>query len=193
MRLDAATVRLSDPLDMLKLMAWFSLPPTLETLIDLVPVDPAYVQFTTGVPEITKLVPVEVNQIPPALPVITTLPVPKSIVRELLLFDKNELHVKVLDPRDNTPAVKVNKPDIVWLAPSVNPSVELFRVAMAQTDPLAVVQVPVPELLSKITVSAATGAEAPPAPPDVADQLVVLLASHVPVPPTQYLVAITAS
>ena len=37
----------------------------------------------------------------------------------------------------------------------------------------------------KITVSTDVGTEAPPAPPDEADQLVVVVRSHVPVPPTQ--------
>jgi hypothetical protein len=47
-----------------------------------------------------------------------------------------------------------------------------------------------PLLASIITSSEAVGTEAPPAPPDVADQLVVEEASHVPFPPTQYLEAI---
>jgi len=51
--------------------------------------------------------------------------------------------------------------------------------------------VPVLEPASKITSSASVGADAPPAPPDVADQLVVLALVQVPVPPLQYLVAIT--
>jgi hypothetical protein len=42
----------------------------------------------------------------------------------------------------------------------------------------------------KITSSAEVGAEAPPAPPDVADQFVVVRLFQVPLPPTQYLVAI---
>jgi hypothetical protein len=50
--------------------------------------------------------------------------------------------------------------------------------------------VPVPELASKITASAAVGAEAPPAPPDVVDQFVVVVVSQVPAPPRQYLFAI---
>ncbi len=41
-----------------------------------------------------------------------------------------------------------------------------------------------------ITSSAEVGAEAPPAPPDVADQFVVIPGAQVPEPPTQYLVAI---
>jgi len=42
---------------------------------------------------------------------------------------------------------------------------------------------------SKKTLSAAVGTEAPDAPPDVADQTVVDVVFHVPVPPTQYLSA----
>jgi hypothetical protein len=41
------------------------------------------------------------------------------------------------------------------------------------------------EFASKNTLSDAVGTDAPPAPPDEADQLTVLVASHVPVPRTQ--------
>jgi hypothetical protein len=44
------------------------------------------------------------------------------------------------------------------------------------------------ELPSKIAVSEAPGADAPPEPPDAVDQLVVVV-FHVPVPPLQYLSA----
>ncbi|WP_032900958.1 hypothetical protein ACSGFO_24970 [Mesorhizobium sp. WSM4083] len=47
------------------------------------------------------------------------------------------------------------------------------------------VTVPPPELALKVTVSDVPGTEAPPAPPVVADQCVVSLAFHSPVPPTQ--------
>jgi hypothetical protein len=43
----------------------------------------------------------------------------------------------------------------------------------------------VPELVLKKTASSAVGTDAPPGPPDVADQLVVLVPFHVPFPPTQ--------
>jgi len=43
---------------------------------------------------------------------------------------------------------------------------------------------------SKNTLSAAVGTDAPLAPPEDALQCVVLDASHVPAPPTQYLFAI---
>jgi len=53
------------------------------------------------------------------------------------------------------------------------------------------VTVPVPELALNIAVSPTVGGEAPGAPPEVVDQLVVVTLSQSPVPPTQYLFAIT--
>jgi hypothetical protein len=52
---------------------------------------------------------------------------------------------------------------------------------------IVTVNAPVPtfELTLKKTLSAAVGTEAPLPPPDDADQLVVLVLFHVPVPPTQ--------
>jgi hypothetical protein len=47
-----------------------------------------------------------------------------------------------------------------------------------------------PEDPLKYTSSADVGTEKPPVPPDVSDQFVVVLPSHVPAPPTQYLLAI---
>lgn len=46
------------------------------------------------------------------------------------------------------------------------------------------------EAVLMVTSSAAPGTDAPPAPPEVADQLAVVVESHVPVPPTQNLAAI---
>ncbi len=46
------------------------------------------------------------------------------------------------------------------------------------------------EAVSKTTSSVGEGTLAPPPPPEVADQFVVVLPSQFPVPPTQYLVAI---
>jgi hypothetical protein len=84
----------------------------------------------------------------------------------------------------------VKLPLIVWFAPNVTPKVELFSVAVAQAEPLAVVQVPVPEAESNTTVSVLLGAATPGKPPEVKDQLAVELASQVPSPPTQKYVAI---
>jgi hypothetical protein len=123
-------------------------------------------------------------------PVKVIFPVPKSITRALELFELNTLQVNVLLLSDKVPNVKVNVPDIVWFAPNVRPSVELFNVATAQAEPAAVVQVPVPDAVSNTTVSVLLGAAIPGKPPEVKDQLVVELASQVPVPPTQKYVAI---
>jgi hypothetical protein len=51
----------------------------------------------------------------------------------------------------------------------------------------------VPLFASKNTVSMATGADAPEAPPEVAAQFAVEVASQVPEPPTQNLFAMRAS
>ena len=110
---------------------------------------------------------------------------PNAIERVLLLFELNMLQDNVLLPKLKVPEVKVKVPDIVWFAPSVRPRVELFSVAVAQADPLAVVQVPVPDAESNITVSVLLGAATPGKPPEVKAQLAVELASQVPLPPTQ--------
>ena len=117
-------------------------------------------------------------------------PVPKAIDLTLLFEEEKTVQVKLFEFKFNAPNVNVKLPNCVRFAPSVKLRVELFSVVVVQVAPAAVVQVPVPDAESNITVSAATGAEAPLAPPVVADQLAVLLASQVPVPPTQYLVAI---
>jgi len=89
------------------------------------------------------------------------------------------------------PEVSVKIPLIVRLAPKTRLTVDVLKVTAEQTAPLAVVHVPVPDALSKNTASALVGADAPLAPPDAVDQLAVELASQVPVPPTQYLLAIS--
>jgi hypothetical protein len=53
-----------------------------------------------------------------------------------------------------------------------------------------IVIVPAPQLALNIATSAAPGADAPAAPPEVVDQLAVDVVFHVPVPPTQNLLAI---
>ena len=60
-----------------------------------------------------------------------------------------------------------------------------LRLIVLATAPDPTVTVPVPLLASKVAVSDEVGAEKLPAPPLVLDQLVVVLASHVPEPPTQ--------
>jgi hypothetical protein len=128
------------------------------------------------------------------LPVKTILPdVLKLIDLVLAVADEKVVLVKTLLFKFIAPAVNVNAPPNVNDAPRVNVTVEVLKVTDVATAPTAVVQVPVPELESKVTVSAATGAEAPDAPPEVEAQFAVLLASHVPVPPTQNLFAIIVS
>ena len=63
----------------------------------------------------------------------------------------------------------------------------------AATVAIVTVKAPVPvlELASKNTLSADVGTDAPVAPPDEADQFAVFVPFQVPVPPTQYLLAIT--
>lgn len=53
--------------------------------------------------------------------------------------------------------------------------------------------VPVFELASKMTASEVVGADAPDAPPEEVDQLVVPVDAQVPEPPTQYLFAMCYS
>jgi hypothetical protein len=118
-------------------------------------------------------------------PTIVIFPVPKAIDRVLVFVERKILQDRVLLPSDKVPNVKVKVPDMVWFAPSVKPNVELFKVAVAQAEPLAVVQVPVPDAESNITVSVLLGAAIPGKPPEVKDQLAVALASQVPSPPTQ--------
>jgi hypothetical protein len=65
--------------------------------------------------------------------------------------------------------------------PTVEPVVSMDRHAV----PLAIVHVPAPDEALRKTSSAFVGTDAPPAPPDVADQWVVVVVSQVPVPPTQ--------
>jgi hypothetical protein len=60
-------------------------------------------------------------------------------------------------------------------------TVQVTHDAVAATETVAAV----PLAESKKTTSAVVGADAPGAPPEVADQLEVLVPSHVPLPPTQ--------
>jgi hypothetical protein len=129
-------------------------------------------------------------QIVDALPVSVIAPVPNAMVRVPAPVEAKERLVRVNVCNVSVPDVSVNAPDNVSPAPNVRPTVLLLNATEVQIAPAAVVQVPVPELVSKVTVSAATGADAPEAPPEVAAQFAVELAFHVPVPPTQNLAAI---
>jgi hypothetical protein len=106
-------------------------------------------------------------------------------VRELALDEEKMLQVRVYELKLTAPLVKTKLPVIDKFAPNARSTVLVSIVTPEQADPAAVVQVPVPELASKITASEEVGAEAPAAPPVVADQFAVELASQVPEPPTQ--------
>lgn len=62
-----------------------------------------------------------------------------------------------------------------------------LKLAHVAADPNVTVQLPVPtfEFTSKYTSSEGVGAVAPPAPPELADQFVVAVKLHVPLPSTQ--------
>jgi hypothetical protein len=129
-----------------------------------------------------------------ALPVTFMPPVPNAIDLTLELVDAKLRTVSVQLPElpvnDNEPNVRTKVLVMVVLAPSARFKTLLFNVVSLAVAVAVVVHVPVPDNESKITSSTLIGAEAPAAPPEVADQLVVDALSHVPVPPTQYLVAI---
>ena len=76
-------------------------------------------------------------------------------------------------------------PEIASVPVLVNVTVPAETVISRHVSAPVIVTVYVPAW-SKKTLSVAVGTDAPDAPPDDADQLVVLLVFQVPVPPTQY-------
>lgn len=153
-------------------------------------VAPLCVTSTNGAPEITRLVIVLVDHIVPVEPVITILPVPKSIVRALLLLEETVAQVKTYVLRVKVPVVSVNAPAKVQDPDRLKLMSDLLTVQEAHVAVAATVtNAAVPLFASNMAASALVGADAPAAPPDVADQLAVEVSSHVPVPPTQNLLA----
>jgi hypothetical protein len=73
-----------------------------------------------------------------------------------------------------------------------NVPVKPLKLIVKQSTLTPKVTVPPPLLALNNTASAAVGTDSPPAPPEVADQFAVFIASQVPVPPTQYLFAIVS-
>jgi hypothetical protein len=112
-------------------------------------------------------------------------PVPNATDRALLLLELKIWQVRTVLFKLRLPSVKVKVPDIVRFAPNVKPSVEVFKVTTAAAAPLAVVQVPVPDNESKITVSTEVGFKTVATPPEVIANCVLPVADQVPVPPTQ--------
>ena len=173
----------------LKLMAVEGLL-TVPADIDIA-VEPVEVTLTAEVPVTVKLVTVAVFQTFP-VPVTVMFPVPKAIVLTADTEEPKVVQVNVYDCKSSVPDVILKTPVLVNAAPNC-------KIIMPPDDAViapqlgvvaSVVTVPVPESELKVTVSAVVGTEAPPAPPVVADQFVVLLELHVPVPPTQKRVAI---
>jgi hypothetical protein len=125
------------------------------------------------------------------LPVRTMAPVdaPNATLRALVLLLANVVHVISNPARSIAPEVNVTAPKAVGLAARTTLTPERVNDTARPAAVAATVHVPEPELALKNTLSADVGAEAPPAPPDVADQFAVLVLSQVPVPPTQYLSA----
>jgi hypothetical protein len=111
------------------------------------------------------------------LPLVVVVPVPvKDIVPvadQVVLATIVKLVEQLIVPVDEN----VNNPEPV-----------VFR--LRQLSAPVSVTVPVPERASNITSSAIVGTDAPPAPPEVADQFVVDVVVQEPVPPRQYLSAI---
>jgi hypothetical protein len=68
---------------------------------------------------------------------------------------------------------------------------QTMEVSVAPFIVESTVTVPPPDAASNVAVSAEPGTLAPPAPPVVADQCVVVVESHVPAPPTQNRLAIS--
>jgi hypothetical protein len=116
-----------------------------------------------------------------------------DMVRFVTVFMFQAFVPPVVNVQVPDPIVRVRTPEPVLLnVPIVGFCVEPSKVPVKA--PIVIettvglypsVTVPPPEDASKVTVSEAPGTEEPPAPPVVADQCVVALLSHVPVPPTQ--------
>ena len=89
-------------------------------------------------------------------------------------------------------ADRVMLPETVMVPVDAIVQVEPVVVKLKQglVVPATTVIVGEPESTLIITSSAAVGTDAPPAPPEVSDQFVVVVASQLPLPPRQYLVAI---
>lgn len=96
--------------------------------------------------------------------------------------------ILIVDTVHTVVAEKVKLPDIPKVVPLIVSEEPVVSILKHTAE--AIVTVPTPELVSKNTASADVGADAPLTPPDVVDQLVVVVVSHVPVPPTQNLLAI---
>jgi hypothetical protein len=126
-------------------------------------------------------------------PVTAMFPVSNASVLAFELLDEKIPVLNVKELSVIVPAVSVNVPanvQSVGLPAKDRLMSDLSIVVLNETaDASTVTVAAVPELASKVTVSTFTGADAPGAPPVVADQFAVLELSQVPEPPTQNLAA----
>lgn len=143
-------------------------------------VPPLYVKVFV-IPNVSALPKVRLNELLIELLIVTLLLVIVliAIIDKLPVFDHVVVEDKVTLPETVIPIVPV----IVQVAPVVVKDRHGLAVPLT-----VIVGEPDAELI--ITSSATVGTEAPPEPPDAVDQLVVLAESQVPLPPTQYLLAI---
>jgi hypothetical protein len=154
--------------------------PVESVKVDNVKVPPVKVNVLV-VPNVSALPNVTLNALLIELLIITPLVVIVLVAAmvKVPVFDHVVVADRVMLPETVIPI----DPAIVQVAPMV------VRDRQGLAVPLTVM-VGEPEAALTITASTAVGTLAPPPPPDVALQLVVLLASQVPEPPTQYLSAI---
>jgi hypothetical protein len=128
-------------------------------------------------------------QLPPTP--LKVIPQEKDVPPVVIVFADVALNVSI--PVPDHVVVAVNDIDpltaIVPVLENVHP-VTLFVKSKHNKAPVNVTIPGVPLKLSKKTESAAVGTDAPLAPPEDADQTVVLDVFQVPEPPTQYLFAI---
>ena len=153
------------------------------------------VQFTTGVPVMVIPVTVVVLKIVVLTPVNVMLPVSKFSTRVLLLLELN-------NPVDNVKVLSVKVPAVSVQVPAAVHSVglpdndklisDLLIVVLKDTAvDVTVTVAAVPELASKVTVSALVGSKRVATPPEVTANCVFPVPLQVPVPPTQKYAAMT--
>jgi hypothetical protein len=173
------------------------------TLLKLKTAPVTFLLFELNAPFVNAILPVVINELdnvhPPPTPLnvmfdaqlvplkSTVLPVATAVK---LVFPVYVL-VKFVAGKRKLPYMFMLTDPAIVITPStaVASKSKQFAVAVAKVTVNAAV--PVFELASKKTLSTRVGTDAPLAPPEEAAQLVVLVPFQVPVPPTQYLFAIT--
>jgi len=179
----------AEPPVTVKFIAFVASPPAVEP--KLIELAVALFRVNPPVPVQVKFVAVAIpRQVAPVLLVKSIFPVPNAIDLAEVPLELNILVLKVKLFKVIAPVNKVTAPVVELLSVALPESdkfiSDLLISMLPQTAVEATVTVAaVPELASKFAKSAVVGADAPAAPPEVKDQLVVELASQVPEPPTQ--------